>query len=780
MLAGILGAALEQRQTEASLRQTTSTLQALVASSQTGILFENVERQAVFVNPAFCRLFGFASPEVLLGRDCRLAAQEAKAAFLNPERFVEDIEQTIAAGESHLGVELHRADGRVFERDYAPVSVGGAPGGHLWHYREITERKHAEALIVAERNFTESLLNSLPGVFYLFDAQGRFLRWNKNLEMVSSYSNEEVSRLSPLDFIAEADRGLVAHRIQQVFSAGQAEAEANLLTKDGRQIPYYFTGLLIRQQNQPCLLGMGLDISGRKKMEEVLRRSERNLERAQAVGHIGSWIASAYDQGSLVWSKETFRIFGLAEGQFDGRVETFLTYVHPDDRAALLAAAQAAWAGERPYELEHRIVRPDGAVRWVHEQAEVERDATGNPTRMVGVVQDITERRILEEQLRQSQKMEAVGQLAGGVAHDFNNILTATLMLLGMLEGNPSLDAEAREFLKELGKGARRAADLTRQLLLFSRRSPMQVRELDLNDLLTDLQKMLRRLLGEDIIFEVGGETGLPLIQADKGMIEQMVVNLCVNARDAMPEGGRLSLRTAAIDLDAELAKGHPDRRPGRFIGLSISDTGCGMDEPTLKRIFEPFFTTKEVGKGTGLGLATVHGIVKQHKGWIEVESLVGQGTTFRVILPAIAAKGQGGASAADSAPIQGGHETILLVEDEPAVRTTIGLLLKRWGYQVLEAGDGLEAGDLWRQHRDTIDLLYTDMVLPGGVSGLELAERFRAERPRLRVLLSSGYSADLVKPGRLSAMDVTYVPKPCAPAALAEAVRKCLAGQTP
>ena len=404
------------------------------------------------------------------------------------------------------------------------------------------------------------------------------------------------------------------------------------------------------------------------------------------------------------------------------------------------------------------------------------------PGRFACVFVDVTERkraqaqlRELEAQFHQAQKMEAVGQLAGGVAHDFNNILAATIMNLSLLERDPHLPADLRGRIQELTHDAKRAANLTRQLLLFSRRQIAQHRVLDLNQVVDQLLSMLRRLLGEDIdlTFRPGGRS--LWIEADPGMIEQVVMNLCVNARDAMPEGGRLTLSTQVVEVGTAQAARNPEARSGGFARLTVADHGCGMDAETLKRIFEPFFTTKGVGKGTGLGLATVYGIVKQHHGWVEVESQVGAGTIFRVYLLLSHKIAETPAETGDPARLLGGSETILLVEDEPSVRRTTAVFLKRLGYAVYEAANGVEALELWRQHGNRIELLLTDMVMPGGLTGLALAEQLRAQRPGLPVIISSGYSAALLERGGSADLGVIYAPKPCEPATLARTLRECL-----
>jgi len=383
--------------------------------------------------------------------------------------------------------------------------------------------------------------------------------------------------------------------------------------------------------------------------------------------------------------------------------------------------------------------------------------------------------RASEEQLRQAQRMEAVGQLAGGVAHDYNNILTSTLMQLGLLLGDPDLTDEMKEPLRQLLSDAERAAGLTRQLLMFSRRQVIQVKQIDLVAVLADLLKMLRRLLGETIRIEFQGGHGPLWIKADAGMIEQAVTNLCVNARDAMaPKGGRLTIDTRLVRLGAEAARENPEARPGTFVCLAVIDTGCGMSPAIMEHIFEPFFTTKEVGKGTGLGLATVYGIAKQHEGWVEVVSEVNHGSIFRLYFPAVtevapAASEHGGTEA------RKGTETILLVEDDQAVRDTVVQGLQRHGYRVFVASDGQEAIEIWDRHAAEIDLLFTDIRMPGGMSGLDLHERLKQTRANLPVIISSGYSDEITKLGMSVNPVLVFLPKPYDVQTLAETVRRCL-----
>jgi two-component system, cell cycle sensor histidine kinase and response regulator CckA len=391
------------------------------------------------------------------------------------------------------------------------------------------------------------------------------------------------------------------------------------------------------------------------------------------------------------------------------------------------------------------------------------------------VVTDITARKVLEEELRQAQKMEVIGQLAGGVAHDFNNILGAMLLNLALLRAEDEAPAESEAALDNLDTLAKRASSLTSQLLLFSRRQVMQPERFEINVALTHLLEMLERLLGEEINCTFHAEVSALWVEADIAMFEQAVMNLCLNARDAMPDGGALTLETSLVDFDAASIRIDPKSRPGRFVCLRVTDTGCGMDADILKHLFEPFFTTKDIGKGTGLGLASVYGMVEQHQGWLNVESRPEHGTTFRLYLP----RSHNGN--VDSAPptafidTAGRGETILLVEDEPALLAIATRSLIRLGYRVLPAADGRQALALWGQHMNEVDLVLTDMRLPNGINGLELAERLWNAKPALEIIIMSGYSSEMATNGSASRVDFTYLPKPFELQKLAETVRHSL-----
>ena len=519
------------------------------------------------------------------------------------------------------------------------------------------------------------------------------------------------------------------------------------------------------------------EIAERKQAEEALTESE---QRYRMMGEgILHQVWTAQPDGKLDYvNGRTLRYFGRTAEEMLG--EGWQNVVHPDDLPACAGRWARSLATGEPYEVEFRLRRADGAYRWHLGRATAGRDADGRIIKWFGTSTDIDDQktaeaslRSSEEQLRQSQKLEAVGQLAGGIAHDFNNLLT-------VINGNSDLllrgisDEKQSERVHEIKKAGERAAQLTRQFLAFSRKQVLQPVVLDLNTVIPDTDKMLRRLIGADVDFLTALEPELWQVRADPGQIEQVLMNLAINARDAMPKGGKLTIQTANVHLDEAYARRHAAVRPGPYVMLAVSDTGHGMDAETQKRIFEPFFTTKEKGKGTGLGLSTVYGIVKQSGGHVWVYSEVGRGTTFKVYLPRVAEAADTHAQVPPPAAAPQGSETVLLAEDEEVLRKLARDILELSGYHVLAATDCQNALSLCERHEGPIHLLLTDVVMPQ-MSGRELAERARALRPAMRVLYMSGYTDDsIVHHGVLDA-GVAFLEKPFTPDAMARKVREVL-----
>jgi len=520
----------------------------------------------------------------------------------------------------------------------------------------------------------------------------------------------------------------------------------------------------------------------RKRAEVALRESEARLARAQETAHLGSWELNLtnledVNQNPLWWSDEAYRIFGYLPGEVAVSNELFFNSVPPADAPRIREAMQRSLREGAAYFIRHCVIRPDGTERMVEERSTVLRDGAGRPVRMVGTVLDITERQRLEEQLMQAQKMDAVGRLAGGVAHDFNNLLTAIIGSADLLRERLSPNHPERVEVDEIRAAALRAADLTRQLLAFSRRQILAPQVLHLNKVVAGMNKMLRRLIGEDIEFRCVLTPNLGMVRADPGQIEQVIMNLVVNARDAMPRGGTLTIETANVELDEAFATEHVPVARGHHVLLSVRDTGIGMDGRTQARLFEPFFTTKAQGQGTGLGLSTVYGIVKQSGGYIWVFSEPGRGSTFKVYLPQVDSGTEPVAAATalpDAPDIPGGSETLLVVEDQAEVRRLTEKVLRSRGYAVLVAADGPEALRLAEQHTGSIDLLVADVVMPQ-MSGHEVGRLLTAARPQLKVLYLSGYADESIVHHGVLVPGLAFLQKPFTPDGLARKVRELL-----
>jgi two-component system cell cycle sensor histidine kinase/response regulator CckA len=504
----------------------------------------------------------------------------------------------------------------------------------------------------------------------------------------------------------------------------------------------------------------------------VLRNTEERTNYALGAAKMGVWEVDLRTN-AVTWSASTAALYGLTLDQAPRDSDAYLKLVHVDDRAAVANEIGRAIADGGEFGMEFRVLWPDGSAHWTEGRARVLRDANGVAISVVGIGIDITEQKALEAQFRQAQKMEAVGQLAGGVAHDFNNLLTVIMSYTEMLIPTVELTDPRRSDLGEILSAATAAAALTRQLLVFSRQQVLQPKIIDINDVVGGTEKMLRRLISEDvgITTVLGADTGV--VRADAGQIEQVLMNLAVNAQQAMALGGSITIRTCNLDLHAADADAQLPGKPGRYVMISVTDTGSGMDEVTKSHIFEPFFTTKPVGKGTGLGLATVFGIVKQHDGFIRVDSAIGRGTTFEICLPRvdeIATPVFGGART-----IEGGRETVLVVDDDAQVRVVLRRTLEHYGYSVLEAPNGRTAIATAARHEGEIDLLITDVVLPE-MNGRELYERLRAVRERLPVLFLSGYNDDhVLKQDGFFGPGVAFQSKPFVPETLARRVREAL-----
>ncbi|BCS31833.1 hypothetical protein TBR22_A10350 [Luteitalea sp. TBR-22] len=492
------------------------------------------------------------------------------------------------------------------------------------------------------------------------------------------------------------------------------------------------------------------NVDARVRAERRAEQRERELLEAQRIARIGSWDWNLRT-GKVTLSSSQQELLGLPPDSVVPPFEEHARFYTSESWQRLREAVALALAEGRPYTLDMELVGVPG-VRWVVARGEPVYGEDGEVTGLHGITQDVTDRRQAEDErhrleglLIQAQKMEAIGQLAGGIAHDFNNLLTSVLLQLGELHATPDLSDAVRAGLLEIEAASQRAAGLTRQLLAFSRRQHLQLRDVELNALVTGFLGMLRRVIGEHVSLTFDGAPEALHLHADPGMLEQVVMNLVVNARDAMPRGGTIHVRTRPLVLGPHDVQGRPGARAGSFLALEVTDTGTGIADHDAPHLFEPFFTTKEAGKGTGLGLATAYGIVTQHGGWIEVESTMGVGATFRVVLPRADAEGRPAEPAKAPAAVPTARRArILLVEDETALRRLLVQVLERQGFTVQPAADGAEALHLWKARPEPFDLVVSDMIMPGGLSGAELLALIGRDDPTMRMLLISGYGASV------------------------------------
>jgi two-component system cell cycle sensor histidine kinase/response regulator CckA len=631
----------------------------------------------------------------------------------------------------------------------------------------------------SERRYRSLFEGNVAGVFRTA-MDGRYLDCNEAYARIYGYASREevLASTSLARYPNPSDRAarMAKLRQQRIFT----NMETLQLRKDGTAIwALHNLALMKDEQGNEFIEGTILDVTERKRAEaEILEWKNRYEAAVLASRQI------IYD-----WDPETNRVtfgvnletvLGYSREEIAGVSNRWRELIHPDDLERYTKEMDRVLAnGTEPLHIEYRVRKKNGPYYTVKDEGHYILDESGKPGHLVGFVTDITEQRMLEEQLRQSQKMEAVGRLAGGLAHDFNNLLTVIKGYSRMVLDDPRREEKVRANVEHIDAAAERAASLTRHLLAFSRKQVLQPKVIDLNVLILNLDTMLRRLIGEDILVVTATAHDLGAVKADPGQIEQVIMNLVVNARDAMLNGGKLTLETANVDLNADYGRGHEGVPPGRYVMLAVSDTGSGMDPQTQARIFEPFFTTKELGRGTGLGLSTVYGIVKQSGGHIWVYSELDRGTTFKIYFARVEDPARSVQQATRPAVPAQGHETILLVEDDQQVRELTHSVLVARGYTVFVAENGSAVAKICEQHGNTIDLLLTDVVMPG-ISGREVASQVLARWPNIKVLFMSGYTENSIVHHGVLDTGTFFLAKPFTPVALAHKLREVLDGNSP
>ena len=620
-----------------------------------------------------------------------------------------------------------------------------------------------------------AILESHPTAVVLVDGSGRISWANELTSTLLGYSTSEMIGMPVDDLVPEASRAGHSSDRSSYMSIPKTRPmglgrDLSIRRKDGRNVPVEIGLSSFEHDGGRFVVAVIFDITARKADEATLRSFTGNLQTLIAASPLATMTLDL-DGRVLLWNPACERMFGWKAKEVVGQI---LPHVPPSELGEVRDILGRVAAGQTITGVELLRQRKDGGAVQAELYAAPQRDADGEVVAMIEQLADITGRRQLQESLLQTQKMESVGRLAGGIAHDFNNMLTAISGFAQLLLMDLPPDTRERENAESIIHAASQAAALTQQLLAFSRRQVMEPRILDPDRSIEEMESMLRRLIGEGIELglNLGGNTGH--VRADPAQLEQVILNLVVNACDAMPDGGRITIETGRATFNKEFASEHFAVSPGEYVMIAVSDTGVGMDKATRAHIFEPFFTTKSLGKGTGLGLATVYGIVQQNGGHIWLYSEPGEGTTFKVYLPLMDA---GVSERADDLPgASGGTETILLVEDEPIVRDLTRAILQRKGYRLLVAATPLESLALLSNHPERIDMLVSDVIMPV-LSGPELARQIREMRPDIRTLFLSGYTEQLVNAdGRLSGMD-GFLSKPFTADDLARKVGEILGG---
>ena len=638
--------------------------------------------------------------------------------------------------------------------------------GALERIRAEEELRHSQ------RRFRELFENS-PDAIFVEDMQGNVLDANRSACQLHGMERAQLIGKNTVEELVPTERRATARAEFHQMANGQVSwMESEISRADGRVVPVEIRVVRVEFEGQPALLFHVRDITERLAAETARRSSETLFRSVWDNSLDGMRLTD--ENGSIVAINEAFsQLVGLPAKQLEGKPFTIIYDARADWESMLKGHQENFHSGSLQGKRARDYVLHDGR-QVVFEITDSYVELGGKPRLLLSLFRNVTEQKKLEEQLRQSQKMEAIGQLAGGIAHDFNNILTvilghATLLTMQHLESKAMVSAQ------QIKQASERAAGLTRQLLAFGRKQVASPRPIDLNQLVSGMSDMLGRLLGEDVSLQINFSGEPAVIEADPGMMEQILLNLSVNSRDAMPRGGQLTIRVSRRQIDQAYTNQMVDARTGQFVCLSHTDTGAGIPPENLTRIFEPFFTTKELGKGTGLGLATVFGIVKQHQGWIQVESELGKGTTFHVFLPATSQPVTLPENAETQFRQLGGTETILVVEDERDLRDFVSRELRRHGYRIFEAVDGPSALKIWSEYKNDIKLVFTDVIMTGGMNGREVAEKIWADKPKLKVIFSSGYGADTL--GKDFKLDpgIQYLQKPYLPQVLAKTVRNCL-----
>ncbi|MCU1382580.1 MAG: hybrid sensor histidine kinase/response regulator [Acidobacteria bacterium] len=718
-------------------------LAAIVDGSDDAIFSMTMDDTILTWNTGAERLYGYTADE-MIGQSRTLLVPAAKIDELAP------VMATAARGEVGEPFETQR---RRKDGSFVDISLVISPltdhAGRVTSIstiaRDITGRKQADATLRGERDRAQRYLDAAEVILLSLDLDGRVVLVNRYACDLLCWPADELLGRDFVDTcVPAAGRDALRKEFDRLRHSDHSRMNNPVVTRTGQERLIEWRSTTLRDDAGRAIgtLSSGTDVTERDHAVAALRKAEERMRFALESAKIGIWDLD-YTTGELSWSPTMESQYGLQSGTFGKTMSAYIDLIHPDDRASVIATVAEAQTTGGDFTLANRTVLGDGRVQWLNGQGRIVLAEHGEPVRGIGISQDVTERHLLEAQYQQAQKMEAIGRLAGGVAHDFNNLLTVILGFCELLLVDLEADDQRLSDIGEIQKAGTRAAGLTRQLLAFSRKEIIQPTLLDLNVIVADIRVMLGRLIGEDVTITVTLAPTLGRITADPGQVDQIVLNLAVNARDAMPKGGTLTIETANIDLDEQYAGPHLRVKPGRYVVLKMTDSGTGMTPEVQARLFEPFFTTKEPGKGTGLGLATVHGIATRSGGGVTVDSAVGRGTCFMVYFPRADAAAMPVAIAAPVVRKASGIHTVLVVDDADGLRLLTKRMLERQGYTVLFAKNAQEAVRVFDDH-PSIDLLLTDVVMPGA-SGPELVRQLVERRPALKVIYMSGYTDEAI-----------------------------------
>lgn len=718
------------------------------------------------VNRDLCRMSGYDESELLSMSVSDLETPEARG------RTSQHLARIIETGADCFVVRHRRKNGMVIDVEITANYRSSQGGRFVAFLREIGERLRAEESLVL---FKESVENATDAIG-MSTPDGRHFYQNEAFNALFG----QVGEHPPETLYVDRKVGELVFRT--VMEGGRWDGEVKMYGSDRSVHDIHLRAYPITAADGRVagLVGIHTDITAERQAKDAILRGEQHLEEAQRLAHIGSWEWDAAT-GVPLWSKELYAILEVDPERPAPTVEEQETIYSTESMRRMHEGIEAAMRDGTPYEIELERIRADGTSRWLLARGEARHDENGAIVGLRGTALDITERKHAEEerdrlqaQLMQAQKMESIGRLAGGVAHDFNNLLGVIIGYAELALGRAAPKDPLREYLGEIRAAAERSAQLTRQLLAFARKQTISPRVVDLNTLIEGMLSMLKRLIGEEVEVSWRPAKELWLVRMDPGQVNQVVANLSVNARDAIAGVGSVTFETANAAFDSDSCREHPGCRPGDYVMLSVSDTGRGMDRETRSRIFEPFYTSKELGRGTGLGLATVYGIVEQNEGFIAVVSAPNRGSTFQVYLPRHRGALEESTIEAPQRPLEGGGETLLVVEDEPAVLEMVKTVIEARGYRVLTAATPGEAIRIFEERAERIDLLITDVVMPE-MNGRELAERLLAQDRRLKCLFTSGYTADVIGNRGVLEEGTHFIQKPYASDVLLAKIREAL-----